>query len=143
MIRDVQQEDHPAINKFLRGLGYNVTQESLEKKLALFREADSYRAMIDMEEDTVNGIIGLQILHPLHTRNKVGRITSLVIDESYRGNRAGRLLVEAADEYFRETGCGSSEVPGGLMRSPASKIFTALGFVAGERQFLKRYPRLK
>lgn len=139
MIRDVVKSDTPGIAKLLKSMGYSTSQSALEAKLENYSQiADTYKVMIDIEDDGINGLMGLQIIDPFHSAGKVGRVTTLVIDQSYRGTRAGRMLVETADQFFIECGCSASEVTGAIMRSNARKIFISLGYTENDRYFIKQ-----
>lgn len=140
MIRDVQKSDTPGIAKFLKSLGYSSSQSLLDTKLESYARVDNiYKVMIDIEDDGINGLIGLQIITPFHSKSTIGRVTTLVLDESYRSNRAGRALVAAADLFFLENGCAASEVSGAIMQSNARKTFTGLGYSENGRLFVKHY----
>jgi N-acetylglutamate synthase-like GNAT family acetyltransferase len=140
MIRDVEKSDTPSIAKLLKDLGYSTSQSALDAKLVSYSQAENtYKVMIDIEDDGINGLIGLQIIKPFHSKGSIGRVTTLVLDESYRGNRAGRMLVEAADHYFVESGCSISEVTGAIMRSNARDIFLGLGYSENDRYYVKQH----
>ncbi len=139
MIKDVELTDTAGIAELLRGLGYNTTQKLIESKLVTFEGSGDYKAMIDTEDGVIHGIIGAQLLNPFHTKGKTGRVTTLVFHESYRGNRAGKALVEAINDYFKASGCLISEVSGNVMQSQAKKFFTGLGYKDGEKIFSKHH----
>lgn len=140
MIRDVERSDTPGIAKLLKALGYGTSQSALDAKLESYSQVENtYKVMIDIEDDGINGLIGLQLINPFHSKNSIGRVTTLVLDESYRGNRAGRMLVEAADEFFVEVGCSVSEVTGAIMRSNARDILIDLGYVENDRHYVKQH----
>jgi len=139
MIRDVEPSDIPSIARMLKSLGYNTTQKNLEEKLAAYQHSDEYAVMLDVEEDKINGVIGLHTINSFHTKAKTGRVMTLIFDESYRGHRAGRMLIEAADQFFKERGCHAVEVTGATVRSTARKLFQNQGYAEAERQFIKQY----
>lgn len=140
MIRDVQKSDTPEISSFLKSLGYSSSRSLLDNKLEIYSQVENtYKVMIDVEDDGINGLIGLQIITPFHSKGTIGRVTTLVLDESYRSNRAGKALVEAADQFFVENSCAISEVSGAIMHSNARKIFTGLGYNENGRLFVKQH----
>ncbi len=139
MIKDVELSDTAGIAELLRGLGYNTTLKLVESKLATFEGSGDYKAMIDTEDGVIHGIIGAQLLNPLHTKGQTGRVTTLVFHESYRGNRAGKALVEAMNDYFKASGCLTSEVSGSVMQSQSKKFFSGLGYKEGETTYSKKH----
>lgn len=138
MIKDVEKSDLLGISSLLKGLGYSTSLSMLESRLEAYKEGEEYKVMIDMEDVSIKGIIGLHIYSPFHTRGTIGRITTFIVEESYRGNRAGKLLVEAAGSFFKESGCLSTEVTSSIMRSAAKKILTNAGFKEGDPHYIKR-----
>ncbi len=128
MIRDVEATDLPAIAKMLKGLGYNTRLDALEKISASMQIDDEYKVLIDVEDDHIVGLIALHTISIFHRAGKIGRITSFVVDESYRGNRAGKMLLEASDEYFKTSGCTSCEAAGGMINSHLRKQFLDSGY---------------
>lgn len=137
MIKDVEKSDLLGISSLLKGLGYSTSLSTLESRLSAYEEGDEYKVMIDMEDVSIKGIIGLHIYSPFHTKGTIGRITTFIIEESYRGNRAGKLLVEAADTFFKESNCLTTEVTSSIMRSTAKKILLNAGFKESDPHYNK------
>ena len=123
MIRDVEAADLPAIAKLLKGLGYNTSLSALEEKATAMQADEEYRVLIDVEDEGIVGLIALHTISLFHRPGKTGRITTFVVDESYRGTRASKMLLEAADEFFQESGCTSCEASGGMVNSHLRKQF--------------------
>jgi GNAT superfamily N-acetyltransferase len=69
------------------------------------------------------GVISLHTLELFHCRGRLGRITSLVVEEKHRGAGIGRLLIQAADEYFFRSGCIRAELV-----APTAE-FRRMGFI--------------
>ncbi|GAB1265642.1 hypothetical protein NBRC116493_30010 [Aurantivibrio infirmus] len=138
MIKDVEESDLLGISSLLKGLGYSTSLSMLESRLDAYKTGNEYKVMIDMEDVSIKGIIGLHVYCPFHTKGTIGRITTFIVEESYRGNRAGTMLVEAADAFFKESGCLTTEVTSSIMRSVARKILLNAGYKAGEAHYVKK-----
>lgn len=140
MIRDVVTSDAASIAKLLRSLGYNSTEKDLTTKLAEYADHPDYKVMIDVDEDNVvHGVVALHTISQFHAKGKLGRIMSLVVDESYRGNRSGRDLLAAVESYFQSLGCPQCEVSAAISRSNARKLFKSVGYSEDERQLIKTF----
>ncbi len=87
----------------------------------------------------IAGVISLHVTELFHAAGRIGRITALVIASDKRGGGVGRLLTEAADAFFRSTGCVRAEVTSGDHRPEAHAFYEAQGYMPDERRFMKRY----
>jgi N-acetylglutamate synthase-like GNAT family acetyltransferase len=141
MIREVEASDLPAIAKLLKGLGYNTNLEALEKKTKDLQDDEEYRVLIDIEDESIVGLIALHTISLFHRDGKIGRITSFVVDESYRGNRAGKMLLEASDKFFQASGCTSIEAAGGMVNSHLRKQFLDTGYKSLDQHLIKTLRR--
>lgn len=74
-----------------------------------------------------------------HQEGRLGRITSLVIDQEYRGLGVGALLVSEADHFFKRSGCVRAVVTSGDHRPQAHMFYQQQGYQQDERRFLKRF----
>lgn len=140
-INDATTGDAQAITQLMKSLGYLVSENAILDKLEAIAQSNSSanKVMVAVEDEVIIGILGLILLDPFHTKGKIGRITTLVFDESFRGNQAGKQLIQAAEDFFREMGCTSSEVSAAHSKSHARKLFQQQGYKEGDRQFVKNY----
>ncbi len=84
-------------------------------------------------------IVGLALLHRtrfLH-RTPDGRISTLVVFESYRGRGVGTSLVKAAESVFRKWGCERAEVSSGAARKAAHRFYNRAGYTEQPKRFIK------
>lgn len=137
MIRDLTETDLPIIAKLLKGLGYNSSLPALEDITKQLADNAEYKVLLDAEDDAIVGLIALHTMSLFHRPGKIGRITTLVVDESYRGNRAGKMLLDASDEFFRAAGCTSCEAAGGVVSSHLRKLFIERDYKASEQHLTK------
>jgi GNAT superfamily N-acetyltransferase len=84
-------------------------------------------------------IIGMALLHRTYFLHRVpdGRISSLVVAESFRGYGLGALLIKEAEKIFRQWGCGRIEVTSGAKRQGAHKFYLREGFTEQPKRFIK------
>jgi GNAT superfamily N-acetyltransferase len=138
-IRKAALEDAGAISDLLAQLGYCATPAFLKRKLADLLGSSNDLILIAELRRIVVGVISLHILNLFHTEGRLGRITSIVVDRAHRRAGVGRLLFQAAEQYFQASGCVRAEVTSGDHRSDAHVFYQAIGFAPDERRFVKRY----
>jgi GNAT superfamily N-acetyltransferase len=137
-IREARPRDAGAIAALLAELGYEAAEKDVTSRLARLRK--SGEPLLVAESDRLVGCIGWHVTQVVHRPKPVGRITLLVVAESGRGQGAGRLLVEAAEERLAARGCGFVEVTSNLKRSAAHRFYNHLGFDRTSYRFMKPLP---
>jgi ribosomal protein S18 acetylase RimI-like enzyme len=73
----------------------------------------------------------------LHRPKPVGRITSLVVDPSARGQGLGRALVQAGEAALVQAGCGLLEVTSHARRTDAHDFYRHLAYERTSLRFAK------
>lgn len=139
LIRQAVVADALRIVELMQQLGYDITIELMQTKLALLSDSPHDAVFVAEAGGSVTGVISLHVTELFHTAGRLGRITSLVIDSNHRGNGFGAALVAKADEYFSSKGCVRAEVTSGDHRPAAHAFYEAQGYRADERRFVKQY----
>jgi ribosomal protein S18 acetylase RimI-like enzyme len=134
-IREARTGDVSTLVNLIRALGYEVDEDGVGARLGDL--ADQGRPTLIAETDRIVGCITLGITPVLHRPRPVGRITMLVVAEEARGQGWGRLLVEAAEHYLREAGCGLIEVTSNLRRADAHAFYERLGYERTSYRFYR------
>jgi len=83
------------------------------------------------------GAITLHRMTVLHRPMPVGRITSLAVDPSARGEGLGRALMAAAADAMAQAGCGLVEVTSHARRTEAHTFYRHLGYEHTSFRFAK------
>lgn len=138
-IRTALKADSEIVSKLLNQLGYQASPELIRDKLETLNSSSCDTVLLAQDGDNIVGVISLHVLELFHQPGRLGRITSLVIDDAFRGQGVGALLVCAADAFFKEQGCVRAEVTSGDHRVPAHTFYPQQGYEPDERRFVKRY----
>ncbi len=138
-VRPALAADADPIAQLLDQLGYKASAELVKRKLAVLSQNAMDSVMVAQSADEIVGVVSLHVLELFHAEGRLGRITSLVVADHSRGEGVGKLLVDAAGKYFRETGCVRAEVTSGDHRARAHIFYQAQGYEPDERRFVKRY----
>jgi GNAT superfamily N-acetyltransferase len=86
----------------------------------------------------VVGSISLHALSLFHAGGGLGRITSLVVDERFRGRHIGSALIAAAQRWFDTAGCVKVEVTSSDHRSGAHRFYEGHGYVRDGQRFARQ-----
>ena len=136
-IRRADAADHSNIASLLRQLGYETTPARILANLTNIRESSIDLVLVVEDKHGIIGCISLHILPLFHTVGFLGRVTSLVIDEGYRGRRIGSALLDAATDWFSAKGCVKMEVTSGDHRPEAHRFYESHGMARDGQRFAK------
>lgn len=134
-IRRAGPGDHDTIASLLHQLGYDVTPQQVAQRLAAMQDSPADLVLVATDGAAVTGCIGLHILPMFHAAGRLGRITSLVVDERWRGRRIGSALLDAAAGWFAAQGCIKMEVTSGNRRLDAHRFYESHGMVRDSQRF--------
>ncbi|TAL81922.1 MAG: GNAT family N-acetyltransferase [Candidimonas sp.] len=138
-IRQAELDDSERISLLMRQLGYEAFPTLIKHKLLALSGRATDLVLVADDNGMIKGIVSLHEQEMFHQDGRLGRITSLVIDEMPRGEGVGSLLVLEADNFFRRSGCVKAEVTSGGHRPQAHLFYQKPGYAQDERRFLKRY----
>jgi N-acetylglutamate synthase-like GNAT family acetyltransferase len=137
-MRKAEKKDIPQLIELMRQLGYQTTQEALEKNLACYGEA----VLVKEKEGKVIACLAFHILPQFHSRESHMRIVSLIVDEKHRGQGIGSEMLQKVEEMATAKGCTAIELTSASHRIPsgAHAFYHDLGYKSdGEKvYFLKR-----
>jgi GNAT superfamily N-acetyltransferase len=138
-IRLAETSDASKIAKLLAELGYVGSPALVISKITVLAGSPNDLVLVAENEGIIAGVISLHVTELFHAAGRIGRITALVIASDKRGEGIGKLLTEAADSFFRSTGCVRAEVTSGDHRPEAHAFYETQGYMPDERRFMKRY----
>lgn len=138
-IRSAEISDAGKVAALLKQLGYDASAILVENKIAVLTGSPNDMVLVAENQGKIAGVISLHVTELFHAPGRIGRVTALVISSDKRGKGIGKLLIEAADTFFRSSGCVRAEVTSGDHRPAAHAFYEAQGYIPDERRFLKRY----
>jgi ribosomal protein S18 acetylase RimI-like enzyme len=141
LVRDVLVADAPEVARLLTSLGYEWPADKIAARISQFL-AGGERALVATQAsgsspEHLLGLLSLHVTPVLHRAGPVGRLTTLVVDESVRGQGVGRALVTAAEHIFAASGCVLIEVTSNKRRADAHAFYERLGYVGTSLRFAK------
>jgi ribosomal protein S18 acetylase RimI-like enzyme len=135
-IRRATIDDIPDLALLIQQLGHEVTKESIAMVWQSWIDEGNVALVIE-HADSVKAMITLHRMVVLHRPKPVGRITSLVVDTAVRGQGFGKALVLAAEDLFKETGCGLIEVTSNKRLTAAHEFYRHHGYAETSHRFAK------
>ena len=136
LIRAATENDAAEMARLFEILGYPIPVATIGERLAAFTAAGEI-ALVAANQTRLVGLVTLHVTPVLHRPGPVGRLTSLVVDDSTRGQGVGRALVAAAEAIFRERGCAMIEVTSNERRVGAHAFYERLGYSRTSLRFAK------
>lgn len=111
----------------------NDTSWTVRKRKAIDADCDANPDGIFIAEDEGGAIVGY-ITTRLWDEIKMGWIPNLAVDPSCQGQGIGRLLLERAKEYFRESGMTHAKLETLAINEVGQHLYPSVGFEELVRQ---------
>jgi GNAT superfamily N-acetyltransferase len=137
--RPATPEDGPDLARLIALLGHEIDPDLVGDHLETLSSSGIPQLAAAVDSQIV-GLCGLHLMTAIHRDRPVGRITILVVDESWRGSGIGKALVAAAVDYFRVEGCELVEVTSNDRLVQAHAFYEKLGFEKTSKRFATRLP---
>ncbi|MDM5094292.1 GNAT family N-acetyltransferase [Aeromonas rivipollensis] len=134
-IRLAEQGEGALLSALFAQLGYPTPGEEVDGRLA---EPDPAReVLVACRHGERVGVLIWHRLQPMHLAPAWGLISALVVDESARSAGMGALLLAAAEERARASGCSQLELSSSLKREGAHRFYLAQGYDERPKRFVK------
>ncbi len=125
-VRDALASDAQRIASLAGQLGYQVSTAHVARVLnALNGERAVLVAVVPRAG--VIGWIGVALRNSLIESGRA-HIEGLVVEDEYRGNGIGQLLVESAEAWAQRHGCTSMRLVSNVVRERAHEFYKRLGY---------------
>ena len=126
-IRLMQQQNVNAVTTIYRQLGYQITVEQVQQNIQLFLDQEDIAAFVAVHENKVVGWITVAYIISISSL-PVCEIRGLVVDEKYRRNNIGTILIEHAKQWCKEKDCDTLRLRCNTKRKEAQAFYLYLGF---------------
>ena len=137
IVRAANEGDALELARLLTLLGHPMAPEGVGTRWKGWRSAGNAALVVEKADGTLAGAVTLHQMIVLHRPKPVGRITSLVVDDSVRGRGIGRALVAAAEEALASRGCGLLEITSNASLPEAHTFYAHLGYEQTSLRFAK------
>lgn len=125
-VRQALATDAQRIAALAGQLGYDVPVAHVERQLERMDEQQTIFVAVVPRAGVV-GWIGVALCETLTDSGRAD-IQGLVVEDEYRGNGIGQLLVQAAEEWARHRNCTSVRLVSNVVRERAHEFYKRLGY---------------
>lgn len=115
-IRSASLDDASTLVDLTKQLGYAMDESTVVDNVKAYLEDADRLLLVAVFRLKVIGYIALDITQTFHRKEKQMRVISLVIDQGYRGNGVGKLLLERAETWAKKNGCWVVEITSSIKR---------------------------
>ncbi|HKU66574.1 MAG TPA: GNAT family N-acetyltransferase [Candidatus Baltobacteraceae bacterium] len=126
IVREALASDAPRIAALAGQLGYDVPLPHVERQVARMNEERTIFVAVVPRAGVV-GWIGVALREAVTDSGRAD-IEGLVVEDEYRGNGIGQLLVEAAEQWARRRNCTSVRLVSNVVRERAHEFYKRLGY---------------
>lgn len=135
-IRYARSEDARALSELFSELGFSMPEQLIFSRLEN-KDVLEECVLVALKNNTVVGVLSLNIMPVLHRPTPVGRLSALVVSRSERGCGIGRALVERGEAVLRGKGCALIEVTSHRRLEEAHAFYQAIGYELTSYRFKK------
>jgi GNAT superfamily N-acetyltransferase len=138
-VRAARMEDAAELARLSGQLGYPSTVEMIRERLEKIERDASSVVIVAENENGIAAWTQLIVENILELGTQV-EVVALVVDENLRRNGAGRRLMEHAEKWGRERGCGWVSVRSNVKRAVAHAFYEGVGFehIKTQKTFRKK-----
>lgn len=138
LIRFAHLTDLNTLTDLAKQLGYCSTSDQIRSRLEELQSRSDENAILVAElGEHVVGWVHAHIYRLLVDDPEV-EIGGLVVDENVRGQRIGKALMYAAEDWAHERGCTSVYLRSNTIRTRAHKFYKDIGYEIIKSQYAMR-----
>lgn len=110
----------------------------MTERLRQLSARSEYITLVAEVSGEVVGMVGACLGPALEFDGTYGRLTGLIVDESWRGRGVGKLLMNEIESTLRQRGASVLTLTSGKHRSAAHGFYKAIGYEETGLRFVKR-----
>lgn len=132
-IRNAAAKDSEAISELSEQLGYKSSNKIIRNRLNLILKNDSHFVFVAVSDEKIiawiHGFYSLRIESEAFVE-----IGGLVVNENYRKNGIGKILVESAIKWSEARNCKKIRVRSNIIRTDSHKFYKKMTFKLNKEQ---------
>ena len=127
-IRRAKRSDAARLAELSGELGYPAKPAEIARRLRQIKPPSQHAVLVgESMEGRVIGWLHVSV-EPLLETELRAEVNGLVVADAERSRGAGRLLLEAAEEWARKRGCRNMSVRSNVIRERAHQFYTRNGY---------------
>lgn len=129
----MKEEDAKVVTHLCKQLGYEISAEQVQKNIKSFFTKENSDAFVAVYENKVVGWI--TVAHTVTIESPpFCEIRGLVVDEQYRNNKIGTMLIEKSKQWCADRNCNRLRLRCNVIRKEAHNFYLHLGFIEKKEQ---------
>jgi GNAT superfamily N-acetyltransferase len=127
-IRLARPDDYPRMAELAGQLGYSSNPDDIGRRLAgLIITGEHVVFVAQLADGTIAGWIGAFVYRCVEADARV-EISGLVVDQRYRSQAVGRVLLDRAEAWAREKGFTTTSLRSNVIRERAHAFYERQGY---------------
>lgn len=132
-LRIMKEDDASVVTQLCSQLGYEIDVDQVQINIKLLAEKKNSEAFVTVHENKIVGWISVAYIVTIESLPHC-EIRGLVIDEAYRKNNIGKMLIEKVKQWCAEKNCDRLRVRCNVKRKDTHAFYTHLGFSEKKEQ---------
>jgi N-acetylglutamate synthase-like GNAT family acetyltransferase len=134
LIRNASHKDLLKLISLVEQFGYPIQKQDLLQNIELFLHAPYKAIWVAEKKGKVVGCLAIDLINLFHTKEKLARIVTLVVDEKERKQGIARKLVEKAEEFAKSMHCSVVELTTGISKKKMDDFYKKLHYTEKEKK---------
>ena len=127
-VRPATTADTVPISTLCDQLGYPASSEQVEQRIKAIQHQDDHTLLVAQGSDSnLLGWVHI-FLRPLVVTELEAELGGLIVDERYRGQGIGKLLMRHAEVWSSEKGCQAIRLRSNTIRKNAHAFYERIGY---------------
>jgi GNAT superfamily N-acetyltransferase len=109
-------------------LGYPSSEDQIRERLAGIEAAPEHALFVaESANGKLAGFLNVFVMRTIDSDART-EIAALVVDDAHRSLGVGKVLIEQAEAWARENGCGTIGLRSNVIRERAHRFYERLGY---------------
>ncbi len=126
-IREAQPQDYARVAELAGQLSYPSSAEEIAARLEGMKRSSDHAVFVAELDGEVAGWLGVYVCRMVEAQARA-EVSGLVVDERFRSQRIGWHLLDRAERWAREKGCGVIGLRSNVIRDRAHAFYERNGY---------------